>query len=301
MNDIKISTINNPIAFFKYLLFYGGINELLQQFKYDAEVLEANYDNTRLCFWYYEVNNEGEYDKVVEWFGDRLRRRLREEVRNSKLLLDNKLMPSIEEQVDKQVVLNVLDSLKNLHLKCINDRTIIYSQPIQNALISLIRHLKESYEHLNIIHKAYRLLHKESSFRFSFFGAVKENLTFYKFLHELFFDNDIIPENFEDEDDFLEVLKSRVPEQTGIKVELTVKQFEIAFILRALEPFFKHFSYKTIEDSKTFCNKKGEPLLEHRLSSALSESVKKQRQLSPMVQLVIEEIEKKKSSFRTFN
>ena len=205
-------------------------------------------------------------------------------------------MPQLDAELNHNEIINLLNTINSYFLILSESVDNDVNITIKTHLIKIIRHIKNRYHSLNIKHKVYRYLNRSRDFRHSFFGAIDAHIRFYKSLYEIFYDNDIIPENAEDTDEFIEVLISLSPISTGIKIVIVARKYEIALIFRELEPLFNNFNFKSIQESGCFVNKKNELITANQLSSALSDFHKKQRRLRSKIQIVLNEIKRYKTS-----
>lgn len=296
MTEIATATLENPLAFFDSILFHEGFKELVLQFKNDSELLEASFNKKDMSLSFVEINEFGEPIEIKEYFISRLRKILKSETLLAIKYIDARLIPDLNIKVNPIEVINLLDSINSYFIILSESVNNNINNIIKNHLKKLIRHIKNRFHSLHINHKVFRYLNRTLNFRFSFFGAKNEHVRFYKKLHAVFYDNNIIPENAEDDDELTEVLTSEIPISTGIKIVIVAKKFEIALIFRELEPLFNNFNFKSIEESGCFINKKNELITANQLSSALSDFHKKQRRLGSTIQIVLNEIKQYKAS-----
>lgn len=304
MNN-SISSIERPLFFFQDLISYKSLETMIKSFRINSPF--EHFDKKNLVAYDYEFDEHGGYIKIEDKFDQRLLQILQEETLNSIKLIDQSFRPNLEEPVTINKVKNVLDILYSL------DKGISKSLPsqihdiIHQSLIAIIRHIFTDYEILGIVHPSRNLIrnNKAIDVSFSFFGAVRENFNFYRKLHSVLYENDIIPESDENDDVFFELLISEKPQNLGIHIKFSKSNRDIVLILRALSPFFKNFNFKTIGESQCFVNKNNKILNENDLYNALSETTKyynenPQKRQKYVIQEVISWVNNQKSNCLIF-
>lgn len=93
---------------------------------------------------------------------------------------------------------------------------------------------------------------KEKLKGFDFKGSESSAVNLYSILFKSYIDCDY--------DDFKEVIYSQNLSQCDKNISLLCKNVEAVFLFDALEPYFKAFTYKMIEESKIFLTKSGKPI-----------------------------------------
>ncbi|HCY77512.1 MAG TPA: hypothetical protein DHV28_16475 [Ignavibacteriales bacterium] len=296
MAEFATATYENPLAFFDSFLFHEGYQKLVNQFINDSELLGAFFNKRDMSLSYWETNEFGESVEFKEYFNSRLKTIIKSETLLAIKSIDDRLIPYLNVEINPGEVIKLLDSIDSYFIILSESGNNDINKTIKTHLEKLISYIKRRFHSLHIKHKVFRYLNRTRDFRFSFFGVRDEHRRFYKKLHLVFYENNIIPEDAEDDDEFVEVLASMNPVSTGIKIVIVAKKFEIALIFRALEPLFNNFNYKSIEESGCFVNKKNELITANQLSSALSDFHKKQRRLRSTIQIVLNEIEQYNTS-----
>lgn len=302
----SISTINSPIYFFQDLIRYKSLGTMIISFKDNSPF--DDFDSENLIAIDYERDEYGNYIKLENKFAQFLLKVLKRESLISIKLIDQSLRRNLEETVSLIKIKNILDILYTLNKGIPQSLPSKIQNIIHQSLINIIKHIFHEYSILGITHPCRYLIqdNKSNDFSFSFFGAVRENFKFYKDLHAILYDNNIIPESEEDDDLFFKLLISEKPHTLGAFIKFSKSNRDVAFILKALFPFFKNFNFRTIGESQCFLNKGKKIFNENDLQNALSESIKyyndnPHRRRNHEIQEVYDWINAQKSSYLIYN
>lgn len=168
------------------------------------------FDSQNLIAIDYEVDEYNNPIKLEDKFDHHLLNVLSEETLVSIKFIDQLLRPDLEGTVSIVKVNNILDILYSLNKSISGNLPLKIKDIIHLSLVEIIRHIFTEYKMLRITHPSRHLIRNNKSIdtSFSYFGAVRENFKFYRELHTILYDNDIIPESDEDDDIFFELLIS---------------------------------------------------------------------------------------------
>ena len=305
--DDFVSSIENPIKFFQSLLTYGNLEEMLSKFKEHSPF--EYFDDKTFTALDFETNHDGEFERLEYKFEDYLATQLKKEALNSTILIDQFLRTDLETAISPVKINNLLDILYKLYQNNSQKFSESITNRIRKALLGLVKHIFSQYDVVGIKHPSRRLIKPKSKVDLasSFFGAVTENRRFYKELHAVFYNNEIIPEYDEDEDVFFQMLISNRPSEFGYILQLKdkVSVRDAAQIFKSLHPFFSNFNFPSIGSSGCFYSNKGTLLTEASLYTAYSDSIKYLKEhptnhLKNSVQTTIDWINQQIPKYKTF-
>jgi hypothetical protein len=265
-------TENKPFSFFEDLIFYDSIEQVLKLF-YDESIITENYHlvverNSEFVFENWVGKNDLSdmigYDKhfklILTYF--------------SKIGFDGlqKHIDNADESLNKKFIKSQL----NLLAACIekNKFGVIneYNELIQVELFNIISSIKFKYSYLVPSHKAFiQIVDNLNNINSIFQPKPEIKRTFFKKLHSLLIDLDLIDDIVVSEVVFLDVMTSVKPHLDS-KIIFTKTNPIIACLLKEVEPFFNNFNAVSIEKSQCFFNKQNKVLKSNDLYTALSRS-----------------------------
>ncbi len=266
LNTIFHIDQNKPFKFIEDLIFYNSINSVLDLF-YTQTIITENYN----------LIIERNKDFIFEsWVGKNDTSDLIDYNKHFKLVLNYITKKSFEclenlEESNKKIFLN---AQLNLMFSCINkiesEELNDFKVVILNTLFTIVSDIQLKFSHLISYHKVFIKIQDNSTNINSIFQPKPEiKISFFKELHTLLIELDLIDDVVVDEDVFLDVFTSNRP-QTISEIIFIKPNPIVAYFLKEIEPFFNNLNGVTIEKSKCFLNKQNKPLKATDLYTALS-------------------------------
>jgi len=283
---------NKPFAFYDDLLFNHSINNVLNLFFHKSTLTENHHlvieKNKDFTFESWVGNSDtSDLIDIDKHFKLVLNLNTRNAIESLEKLLKNK------EEVKKTTCLN---SQLNLLDSCIEknktENWTEFNEIIQKELFSIITEIKIKYTHLITYHKVFIKIQDNIDGIDSIFSPKQEiKRSFFKKLHSLLIDLDMIDDIVVNEDVFLDVFTSAKP-QIESQIRFIKPNPIVAYLLKSLEPFFYDFNAVTIEKSQCFINKQGKLFQTTDLYTALSRGKDKYHNEFNKIDLQISKLQK---------
>ena len=257
---MKDCTIEDPIGWFEELIVNFSESYLINEFKSFAKN-ENGYFMPAIPYtglndesvYFIDSEENGEMNSTSFYFHDYINLRLQREYRKVIMQIDDNFDKSGRIQIDKVKIIGRIKALSYL-ATTIN----FYGQNnlLKDTLQNITFYLDSSGNTVSSIALSAKNI-------FGFNSSTRKINEVYTCLQELgFFDSDV-----DQHDTFSTVLMSEVC--LDIKLTVSCTNQKAAYILRRLEPLFYNLTFRTIDKTKIFCNKKGVPFTENDLSKAL--------------------------------
>ena len=275
MLGITESTIESPLEFFNQLLFFNGLELVINSFYTENSFTHGykfiNEENCEFSFTAW-VNKDDLSDMIqIENYLALVLRF------NTKIAFDafDKSLVKMEEMEAKKFLTHQLNLLYSFIVKYDTDENNTHPE-IRTELISIISDINIRFSHYQLTHKAFRKITTNPDSVFSFF-QVKSEITasFFEKLYDVAIGLNLIDDVETSEDLFIEVFTSAKPEPES-KIQFIKTNAKVAFFLKEIEFFFDNFNSITIEKSRSFLNKQGKVLTSTDLYTALSRNKNKQ-------------------------
>lgn len=271
MERSPIATIGKPLRFFEFLLLESGSSELHKEFKSIAKDKEGYFlpmhpynglDDEYTYFIDYEKHDE--MHTISYSFSSFLKERLFSEYSKTVYYIDRRIDETSDDR-EKHLFITQLLSTLNSFIEIADKQSLANSPLYLHTLNDLKSYLEKKFSTRttsNDFHSGELNNTKDT------FGFKKGINSISKLYHEL------VDIGFFDEDEnqyrkFYNALTSfDKQEDNTLKVACSIQ--EAAYIFRELEPLFYNLSFKEIEQSGLFFNKKGKSITANDLSKALN-------------------------------
>jgi hypothetical protein len=275
MLGITESTTESPLEFFNQLLFFNGLELVINSF-YTENSFTQGYkfiNEVNLEFSFTAWVNKDDLSDMIQ-----IENYLAKVIRfNTKLAFDSfdKSLVKMEEIEAKKFLTHQLNLLYSFIVKYDSNENNAYPE-IRIELISIISDINIRYSHYQLTHKAFRKLTTNPDSVFSFFQVKSEiKVSFFEKLYDFALVLNLIDDVETSEDLFIEVFTCAKPEPES-KIHFIKPNANVAFFLKEIESFFENFNSTTIEKSRSFLNKQGKVLTSTDLYTALSRNKDKQ-------------------------
>lgn len=292
MNVTYPISANKPFAFYDDLLFNNSISNVLNLF-YDESKITKNHHLV------IERNKEFTFES---WVGNNDTSDLIDYDKHFKLVLNHNTRNAFESldlllgDIKDPEKINCLHSQLNILNSCIEKNKTEdwneFNEIIQIELFSIITEIQLKYTHLITYHKVFVKIQDNTDGIDSIFSPKQEvKRSFFKKLHSLLIDLDMIDDIVVNEDSFLDVFTSVKP-QIESQIRFIKPNPIVAYLLKSLEPFFYNFNAVTIEKSQCFKNKQGKLFQTADLYTAISRGKDKYHNEFNKIDLQISKLQK---------
>lgn len=306
------STIDYPIKFFKVFFLEGGLKKYRDNFldnanrekKQSPKDVEVIPYEIEIVLVKPTTNIIGEPTTETELFTDQLFQDLKKEVETSKNLLRDAIVEKYENvdafiKTQRIIIRDIIDV--NSHLLTSLPRCKEILKELDNYIAELTSEVEKPEKAIQQkrkrpeIHKTYN---EDDVIQYSFFVGNDIKKSFLRWLYGKFCENLIIDEledYSEGEEQFVEIFSSTHPERLSYSLRFKINNIEVAYIIDALQPFFKNLNPTSIEQSKCFIKNNSSDTFKrddlYQASSKLKKALKSnQNFISNDVLVFVEEI-----------
>lgn len=277
------------LRYLEDILFFNGIQEVLNTFLANAELMSNGYDYIKEYDYY--LKDEMIIDAENPVFQITIINRddfLKKYLETNKQDIYNYLECNEGDQNFPDILVKVYDDL-NTYIKKSEKIETKFNETIKHHLIALVEDFKIKFPIVQI-HKIFKHLNDSSGF-ISFFQYKDLKASFFEDLYEVTCKLDLIDDVAVLEETFYEVLTSSKPNPEQ-KIFFIKKNHLTAYYLKEIEPFFNNLNPVTIELSKCFFNKQGKQLTSTDLYTSLSRNKGKDLNLLNKINLELDELKK---------
>ncbi len=277
------------LRYLEDILFFNGIQDVLNTFLGNAELISNGYDYLKEYDYY--LKDEMIIDAENPVFQITIINRddfFKKYLETNKQDIYDYLECNEGDQNFQVILVKVYDDL-NTYIKKLEAIETKFNETIKHHLIALVEDFRIKFPIVQI-HKIFKHLNDSSGF-ISFFQYKDLKASFFEDLYEVTCKLDLIDDIAVLEETFYDVLTSSKPNPQQ-KIFFIKKNHLIAYYLKEIEPFFNNLNPVTIEQSKCFFNKQGKQLTSTDLYASLSRNKDKDLDLLKKIKLKLDELKK---------
>jgi hypothetical protein len=278
------------LKYLEDILFFNGIQDVLNTFLGNAELISNGYDYLKEYDYYLkdEMIIDAEDDSVFQITIVNRDDFFKRYLKTNKQDVYNYLEYNMGDQNFSDILIKVYDDL-NTYINKSETTKAKFNEIITPHLISLVEDFKIKFPIVQI-HKVFKHLNDSSGF-ISFFQYKDLKTSFFEDLYEVTYKLNLIDDVDVVEETFYDILTSSKPNPQQ-KIFFIKKNHLIAYYLKEIEPFFNNLNPVTIEQSKCFFNKQGKQLTSTDLYTSLSRNKDKDLDLLKKIKLKLDELKK---------
>ena len=277
------------LRYLEDILFFNGIQDVLNTFLGNAELISNGYDYLKEYDYY--LKDEMIIDAENPVFQITIINRddfFKKYLETNKQDIYDYLECNEGDQNFQVILVKVYDDL-NTYIKKLEAIETKFNETIKHHLIALVEDFRIKFPIVQI-HKIFKHLNDSSGF-ISFFQYKDLKASFFEDLYEVTCKLNLIDDIAVLEETFYDVLTSSKPNPQQ-KIFFIKKNHLIAYYLKEIEPFFNNLNPVTIEQSKCFFNKQGKQLTSTDLYASLSRNKDKDLDLLKKIKLKLDELKK---------
>ena len=277
------------LRYLEDILFFNGIQDVLNTFLGNAELISNGYDYLKEYDYY--LKDEMIIDAENPVFQITIINRddfFKKYLETNKQDIYDYLECNEGDQNFQVILVKVYDDL-NTYIKKLEAIETKFNETIKHHLIALVEDFRIKFPIVQI-HKIFKHLNDSSGF-ISFFQYKDLKASFFEDLYDVTCKLNLIDDIAVLEETFYDVLTSSKPNPQQ-KIFFIKKNHLIAYYLKEIEPFFNNLNPVTIEQSKCFFNKQGKQLTSTDLYASLSRNKDKDLDLLKKIKLKLDELKK---------
>lgn len=283
------------IQFYFDIAFHNGVEQLLNGFLGNKELLSEGYEYLREYDYY--MKDEMVIDSSTPVFEMSIIDRetyLKGKLSSNKQLLYKEIRTVLEAESNDNKTTSLKKVFDELDIIFKKNQKADYkhSELVQDEFSLIIQELKSQYHNLLNYHKLYSRINDFSDNGSSFFELKdKVKIAFLSDLYDGCINLDLIDDVEIPEEIFVDVFSSVKPNpEEGIKFR--EQNYTIAYFLDSIKPFFNNLTDTTIEQSSCFYNKQGKALNSNDLYRVKSAKKGLETALTKKIDSLVEDLKK---------